>query len=197
MSKDALDELNYLAAKIAELDIREHDVFSTVVGQQQHCGSVAEIINIMENLGNFDLQPAFDAAMLGEHLVDMEGDRHGEAFEKLYASNDETLRGVAKYMEYLEKHIDYAAFGKEYAENEQGIFTDNGYFTEFGEFQEGYRGSQDIPAEHRIFTAPDEICRAPLKFDDVDIAAAIMKLYAVSVDNLNTAADAYILRAVF
>jgi len=190
ISKDALDELNYLAAKIADLDIREHDIFSTVIGQGRHCGSVAEIINIMENLGCFDLQPAFDAAMLGEFLADAEGDRHGEALQKLYESSKEALRNLTNYIDFLEKYMDYAACGKEYAKNEQGVFTENGYFTEFGEFKTEYRGSQDIPDAHRLFTTPGEICRQSLKFDDVDIAAAIMKLYAVSVDNLNTAADA-------
>ena len=191
MSQDALDELNHLSAKIADLDVREYDIFSAAVGQKRHCGSVEEIINITENLGNFDLQPAFDAASLGEFLVDAEGDRHSNGFEKLYASTDEELRGLADYIEYLEKHTDYTAYGIEYAENEKGVFTKHGYFTEFGDFKTEYCGSHGIPDAHRLFTKPGEICKQPLKFDDVDIAAAIMKLYAVSGYHISTAPDAF------
>ena len=187
MSPDTLDELNYLAAKIKTLNNNEYELFVTAVKDWRHCGSAAELINLTENLGNFDLQPAFNAAMLGEHLINMEGDSHGAAFEKLYTSEDEELRGLINYIEYLEKHLDYAAYGKEYAEEEHGVFTKNGYFTEHGEFIQPYRGTQDIPVEYRLFTQPGEIVKPLIKLDDVDIAETLIKLHAVCACGMNDA----------
>ena len=176
MSPDALDELNYLAAKVQGLDNNERELYASVLALNRHCCSIAELVNLTENLGHFDLQPASDAAMLGEHLVDMEADKYHAAFAKLYASEDGDLRGITDYIDYLEKHLDYAAFGKEYADNEQGAFVGNGYLTEYGEFQAGYRNFQDIPTEYRLFTQPGEIVMAPMKIEDVDLAAAIRTL---------------------
>ena len=62
----SLNELNYLAAKLQGLDAEKSALFDAVLDAERHTGNVAEIINIAENLGNFDLQPAFDAKQYGE-----------------------------------------------------------------------------------------------------------------------------------
>ena len=186
MSPDTLDELNYLAAKIEGLINDEHELFSAAVSANRHCGSLTELINLVDNLGNFDIQPAFNAAMLGEHLIDMEADKY--AFEKLYVSKDEELRGLIDYIEYLEKHPDYPAYGREFAESDQGVFIENGYLSEYGKFQETYRGPRDIPAEYRLFSQPDEIIRPLVKVEGINIAAALVKLRAVCGSRVSEAA---------
>jgi hypothetical protein len=64
----SLDELNYLAAKIEALDANEREVFEAVLEAEWHCGSVADIINITENISNFELQPAFNEEQYGAKL---------------------------------------------------------------------------------------------------------------------------------
>jgi len=189
MSQEMLDELNYLAAKIEGMNNNEYEVFTSALEAKRHCGSVAELINLTENLNRFELQPAFNAAMLGEHLVDGDADNYSAGLQKLYDSEDEELRGVINYIETLEKYVDYSAYGKEYADNEQGVFTENGYLTESGEFQEVYRGSVDIPDDYRIFTEPGVAYKPPMKLDGEDIAETLVKIHAVCCVNLNGAAE--------
>ncbi|MDR3278048.1 MAG: antirestriction protein ArdA [Oscillospiraceae bacterium] len=69
-----LDELNYLAAKISGMNGEERETFGATVETMRHCGSIAEIINMTENLECFYLQPAYSAEMLGEHLRDGDAD---------------------------------------------------------------------------------------------------------------------------
>ena len=189
MSPDALDELNCLAAKISGMNPNELELFSTAVEQKRHCGSVAEVINLTDNLDIFELQPALDAAMLGEHLLDMEADKHSKAFEKLYASEDEELRGLIDYIEYLEKRTDSTTYGLEYAEGERGVFTENGYFTEYGELTESYGGARDIPAEYRLFSQEGAETKPLIRISDADIAETLVKLYAVNGNHIGAAED--------
>lgn len=190
MSPDALDELNYLAAKIAAMDNNEHALFSAALEAKRHCRDITEIINLTENLGRFDLQPGYSEEQYGGFLLDMEKDNTLAVFDKLNNSTDADDRYFAQYVQRLEAHIDTKSFGLEAVEKENGVFTAHGYLTEFGgEYKEVYHGSQDIPSEHRLFTQPGEITKPLMKLDDVDIAATIMKLHAVCFGNMDFASD--------
>ena len=182
MTPDTLEELNYLAGKIDGLSTNERELFITAIGEKRHCGSVADLINLTENIAIFDLEPAFDAAMLGEHLVDMECDNYSAAFQILHESNDEVLRSLIHYIEYLEKHPDYAAYGKEFAEDEQGVFTEQGYFTERGTFKEIYESAQEIPDQYRVFPNLDERIKPLIEIENINIPAMLIKICAVSGD---------------
>jgi hypothetical protein len=145
-----LDELNYLAARLQALDEFGRDTFAAAVEAERHTGSVAEIINIVENIGIFDIQPAFSPKEYGDFLLGLEMDEHANAFQRVQ-EGDSQLSGLARYIEMLEDNFDAAAFGRKIAADESGSFTDFGYLTEQSGFKEIYRGSVDIPAEYRIF----------------------------------------------
>jgi hypothetical protein len=170
-----LEELNYLAAKVRALSDSETETLSAALEAERHCGSVAELINLTENLGNFELQPAFNAEMLGQHLLDMDADNHASGFEKLYGSDEEDLHGIIDYIKTLEKHFNASEYGKWYAENENGAFTESGYLTENdAEFKTVYRGTEDIPAEYLVFYAQPAVVK------DVDLAPFLVKLHALT-----------------
>ena len=191
MTKDALDELNYLAARIGALQGGNgHDMFAAAVETKRYNGSVAEIINLTfsENLNRFDLLPAFTDEQYGEFLLDFGGDEHADAFNRLDNSDDPTDAALAKYIEKLEKYADREAYGRDAIKAENGVLTDKGLLIGGDGIQSIYHGSQDIPAEHRIFTESGEIVRPPMKIDEVDVAAVVLKLHAISGgDNMHSA----------
>ena len=149
----SLEELNYLVAKIADLDEERWDLFSAAIQGKICVDTIGDMINLTENLDKFDLSPAYSAEQYGEFLVAMHQDSLVGSFKKLENSPDEQDREFAQYVERLEKCVDHAAFGKMKAAEENGIFTDFGYlrrYEDFEKFKTAYRGVQDIPLEHRL-----------------------------------------------
>jgi hypothetical protein len=192
MSKDTLDELNFLAARVQSLQGGNgYEILAAVIETNRHNGCAAEIINLTfdENLNRFDLLPAFSNEQYGDFLIEQVGvDAHADAFNRLEKSDKPEDNELAKYIEKLEKYVDRTAYGRDAIKEENGVLTDTGLLMGGGEIQAIYHGAQDIPAEHRIFTEPGEIGKAPLKLDGVDIAAAVMKLHAVCNGNMDFAA---------
>ncbi|GHV39872.1 hypothetical protein FACS189490_04160 [Clostridia bacterium] len=180
-----LDELNYLAVKIQALDEVGREILSAAFEAERHTGSVAEIINITENIRDFELHPAFSAEMLGEHLLNYDAGNYSKGIQALYNSKDETLREALNYIEVLEKYFNAAAYGKEYSENENGAFTEFGYLVEVQPFREAYRDRSDIPAEYRVL--PNELPPL-LKAADVDLLTFLVKAQAVT-DKLTHSID--------
>jgi hypothetical protein len=128
--------------------------------------------------------------MYGDFLIEMTtNDTHAEAFNRLEASENPKDNALAKHIEKLEKYVDREKYGRDAIKEENGVLTDKGLLMGGDGIQSMYRGSQDIPAKHRIFTKPGEIVRQPMKIDEVDVAAAVLKLHAISGgDNLHSAA---------
>ena len=152
-NKHSLEELNYLVAKIADMDECQREMFGAAIQSGFCIDTVGNMINLTENLDNFDLAPAHNAEFYGEFLVTMHGDNCAAGIERLENSADEYDQELAEYITRLEKCVDSAAFGKMIAKEEDGRFTDYGYLRRFGEFADfktAYRGVQDIPIEHRL-----------------------------------------------
>lgn len=180
-----LEELNYLAVKISELDADDRTTVSAVFEAKLHCRNVAELINLAQNLDRFHLQPAFSEDQYGEFLVDMVKDDTSDVFSKLEQSGYDDERNLAKHILRLEAHVDYAAYGRTAAEEEGGVFTKQGYLTEREGFQAIYRGPEDIPKESRLFAAPE----IPfLKAENIDLSAFVAKVHALCGDCLSDAA---------
>lgn len=154
MSVETLDELNYLAAKLDVMTEPQREVFEAVLESGRHCGSMKDMINVMENPDGFDLEPAYSPAQLGEHWLDMSKDEYAGAFGKIEKSDDPDLHELAAYIEYLEKHFDAKSYALERAETEGGCFAKHGYLTEHNDFLEAYRCPEDIPCEYRVFGGP-------------------------------------------
>ena len=135
-----LDELNYLASKLDEMSDSEYAQFQAGMEMGDHCGSLQEIINLTENLDCYEVYPDIhDYDDLGRYYI-----------EEL---------DVMQVPEHLQNYIDYEAYGRDVAMDENGSFTDQGYVRDTGdrfcEYYDGERGS--IPDEYRVMTFQDDL----------------------------------------
>ena len=135
-----LDELNYLASKLDEMSDSEYAQFQAGMEMGDHCGSLQEIINLTENLDCYEVYP------------------HIDDYDDLGRYYIEELE-VMQMPEHLQNYIDYEAYGRDVAMDENGSFTDQGYVRDTGdrfcEYYDGERGS--IPDEYRVMTFQDDL----------------------------------------
>ena len=135
-----LDELNYLASKLDEMSESEYAQFQAGMEMGDHCGSLQEIINLTENLDCYEVYP---------HIAD---------YDDLGRYYIEELE-VMQVPEHLQNYIDYEAYGRDVAMDENGSFTDQGYVRDTGdrfcEYYDGERGS--IPDEYRVMSFQDDL----------------------------------------
>ena len=137
---ESLDELNYLASKLDEMSESEYAQFQAGMEMGDHCGSLQEIINLTENLDCYEIYPNIeDYDDLGRYYI-----------EELDAM---------QVPEHLQNYIDYEAYGRDVAMDENGSFTDQGYVRDTGdrfcEYYDGERGS--IPDEYRVMAFQDDL----------------------------------------
>ena len=137
---ESLDELNYLASKLDEMSDSEYAQFQAGMEMGDHCGSLQEIINLTENLDCYEVYPHIeDYDDLGRYYIDE--------------------LEVMQIPEHLQNYIDYEAYGRDVAMDENGSFTDQGYVRDTGdrfcEYYDGERGS--IPDEYRVMTFQDDL----------------------------------------
>ena len=137
---ESLDELNYLASKLDEMSESEYAQFQAGMEMGDHCGSLQEIINLTENLDCYEVYP---------HIAD---------YDDLGRYYIEELE-VMQVPEHLQNYIDYEAYGRDVAMDENGSFTDQGYVRDTGdrfcEYYDGERGS--IPDEYRVMAFQDDL----------------------------------------
>ena len=150
---ESLDELNYLASKLDEMDRGEFEQFQAAMEISDHSGSVQEIINLTENLDCYDVYPGIeDYDDLGRYYIDE--------------------LDAMQVPEHLKNYIDYEAYGRDVALDESGDFTSFGYVRDTGssfhEYYDGDRGS--IPEEYRVMTFQDDIPEEELSEWAMDIA---------------------------
>lgn len=137
---ESLDELNYLASKLDEMSDSEYAQFQAGMEMGDHCGSLQEIINLTENLDCYEVYPHIeDYDDLGRYYIDE--------------------LEVMQVPEHLQNYIDYEAYGRDVAMDENGSFTDQGYVRDTGdrfcEYYDGERGS--IPDEYRVMAFQDDL----------------------------------------
>ena len=138
---ESLDELNYLASKLDEMSESEYAQFQAGMEMGDHCGSLQEIINLTENLDCYEVYPDIhDYDDLGRYYI-----------EEL---------DVMQVPEHLQNYIDYEAYGRDVAIDENGAFTDQGYVRDTGdsfhEYYDGERGSITISAKN-VFMAASRV----------------------------------------
>lgn len=132
---ESIDELNHLACLLSELDEDELAKFEAVMDGGEYIGSVKELINLAQNLDNFDFY----------------SDVHSEEdLGRLYIQDF----GTVQVPEHLIDYIDYEAYGRDARINEGGHLAPGGYVVGGGSFVEHYHGIEDIPDEHRVFSMP-------------------------------------------
>jgi hypothetical protein len=148
-----IDELNLLAIKVDALTGQEQEDFTTIMLANRHCGSVAEIINAVENISLFDVQPVYSLEQYAEFLADCGSDGHAEAMERLSMFQEPEMRELVEYIGRLEKHFNAESYAREVVAQEDGVFTDWGYVAETDGFKEVYKGV--VPPEYRVFAYPE------------------------------------------
>ena len=128
-----LDELNHLACLLSELEQSDLEKFEAVIDSGGHTSSVADLINLTQNLDCYEFYP----------------DIESEEDLGRYATEDLPIP------EELKDYFDYEAYGRDVSINEGGHFAPGGYIVQTsGDFKEFYHGIKDIPAEHRVFSYP-------------------------------------------
>ena len=133
---ESIDELNYLASLLDDLEEWEREKFAAAVDLGEH-NSVRELINLAQNLECYEFYPGVKIVEdLGRYLIDELGWEH--------------------IPESLVDYFDYEAYGSDFATNEGGDFYKSGYVSRNDVlFVEHYSGNDDLPEEHRIFAYPE------------------------------------------
>ena len=147
-----LDELNYLAAKIDGIGKHDRETFLAALEVERYGGGAAQIINLIENIQHFELQPAFNEEMYGDFLLQDAKDISADAFERLEQSEVLEEKHLAAHILRLESLVDPRAYSRSIVEEENGVFTKHGYLADRGEFKEIYHCPEDIPREHQLFS---------------------------------------------
>ncbi len=128
-----LDELNYFASKLEELNDYGMDRFQAIMQESDFTSSVKDLINLIDNMDKYDIYPGVeDNTDLGHYCI-----------EEL---------GMLDIPEPLQNYFDYEAYGRDVAFNYGGTFTDAGFVVDRQEsFIEYYDGVyENIPEEYRI-----------------------------------------------
>ncbi len=130
-----LDELNYLASKLDELNANEYYHFQAAMEISDYTGSIKDLINLMDNLDKYDIY-------LG---VENDEDLGRYYIEEL---------GAMEVPEHLKSYIDYEAYGRDIALDEVGQYTSYGYVRDtLDTFVEYYDGDcENIPEEYKVTT---------------------------------------------
>lgn len=108
-----LDELNHLACLLSELDQNDLEKFEAVIDSGEHTSSVADLINLTQNLDCF------------EFYSDVHSD---EELGRMYVLEF----GGVEVPEHLIDYIDYEAYGRDVRINESGHFAPGGYVFDNG-----------------------------------------------------------------
>ena len=134
---ECIDELNYLASLIDDMDKSDQAKFEAALAYGEYTGSVKTLINLAQNLDCYEYYP----------------DIHDEDdLGRFYIEEMCTL----EVPEHLQNYIDYEAYGRDMSLDDNGQFVDGGYIVENGNsFVELYTGRDDLPEEYKIFAYPE------------------------------------------
>ena len=134
---ESVDELNYLAALIKDMDAWDIEKFEASIAHGEHTSSVKDLINLTQNLDCYHYYPDIsDEEDLGRYFI-----------EELSA---------LEIPEQIEPYFDYESYGRELYNDSNGIFIKGGGYIEsdHSDFIEHYSGRDDLPDEHKIFVYP-------------------------------------------
>ena len=130
-----IDDLNYLASRLAGFSPYEMAVFSAAVQHGEYSNSLQDLINLTYNLECFTLYPdVTDAETYGRTLL--------TEIEEIEIPKE------------IKSYIDYEAYGEDRQINEGGDFTAFGYvLNNQAPFEDVYDGFS-IPKEYAVFSYP-------------------------------------------
>ena len=144
-----LNELNYLAEKIDKIEDGSKEKFEALLEQGDSIHNAKDVINLTDNLNNYNLINAKSEEDLGIYII-----------------HDVEKREIP---EWLDGYIDYEGYGRDYAINEGATLTSKGYVYSTGYDTEYYKGADDIPQESLI-TEPDKDRNQEMKLEAQEAA---------------------------
>jgi len=149
---ESVDELNYLAALLEDMDDWEVEKFEAAIMFGEYTSSVKDLINLTQNLDNYEYYS-------GVHSEEELGIYYVEELNAL------------EIPENLEPYFDYREYGRDIDIEGNGIFAECGYVQNNGDtFIEHYGGRDDLPDEYKIFAYPEPPDKMPI--------AAQLEMYA-------------------
>ncbi|WP_243125890.1 MULTISPECIES: antirestriction protein ArdA [unclassified Eubacterium (in: firmicutes)] len=136
---ESLDELNYLANVIEDMDDFDYERFCAAIETGEYTSSLDEIINLASNLDCYEYIPAANDYDLGYYYIEEAG---------IYDTS--SLGNLGNY-------IDYESFGRDVRLEEGGVFARDGYVVgERDSFVRVYDGkSESIPEEYKVMSVPE------------------------------------------
>lgn len=139
-----IDELNYLAALIDEMDDGDLEKLEAAIACGEYTGSVKDLINLTQNLDCYEYIPGVkNDEDMGRYMVDE--------------------LDALQVPEHIKPYLDYEYYGRDVRLEDGGQFTDQGYVASTQDsFTEHYDG-RDIPEEYRVFAYPKEATRSILE----------------------------------
>ena len=147
----SVDELNFLAARLAGLDHAEIEKLNAALQSKTGFENIGQIIDFTYNTDFFiHIPEAHTARELGDYYLNQSG--------------------AVQMPEEWKDGIDLTAFGQNAAEREGGTFTQYGYITKSGDEWERHFEGRDVPEEYRIMSYPQPARLAPEKVEYDTIA---------------------------
>gem|GEM_PF-1377464 len=177
-------EIAYLDAKASGMNDVQRYTLEAVIEAGWHCDSVAEIINLTENIDCFDLEPsAMNISKYGALRLKNDWEICERAVLQLENSENREDRFLAKYIKLLGKSANTEAYGLRAAKDDGGVFTKYGYITCVRDIEVIYRGVQDIPAEYSMSEPTRQLAtqskELPIMVQNTDLGALLLEMHAV------------------
>ena len=132
-----VDELNFLAARIEQLDPAEIGKLNAALQQKNGFENIGQVIDFTYNVDFYVHIPEVHTYRdLGDYYLNQSG--------------------MVQMPEEWKGGIDLTAFGRNAAEQEKGAFTEYGYIVESGDEWERQFEGREVPEEYRIMSYPQQ-----------------------------------------
>lgn len=130
-----VDELNFLAARVAQLPDAERHKMNAALQRKQGFENIGQIIDFTYNVDYFVHIPEVQTSRsLGDYYLNRSG--------------------MVQMPEEWKAGIDLADFGRNAAQQEQGEFTNYGYLVKSGDEWERRFEGREVPEEYRVMSFP-------------------------------------------
>ena len=130
-----VDELNFLAARLEQLDPAEIGKLNAALQQKNGFENIGQVIDFTYNVDFYVHIPEVHTYRdLGDYYLNQSG--------------------MVQMPEEWKGGIDLTAFGRNAAEQEKGAFTEYGYIVESGDEWERQFEGREVPEEYRIMSYP-------------------------------------------
>lgn len=149
-----LDELNYLATLITEMEPHEKRVFEAVAEWGDHTDSIKDLINVAHNLDSFYLDTEIHSTNdLGYSRQEEQGEQIRTLLGSFPLYMKDEAAAITSYIETLESNFNVERYGEGIESCEFGAYTEHGYITGGECITEHYDG-WEVPEEYKITSYP-------------------------------------------